>query len=145
MFMYRRGPHRIWLCISAGCDDIADVGTMSAVACSAAVVAAAGVKDVWRMVVGRLAKMLLLGMDVLGRRVGREEKDLIQTVSRPSSLPLADYAELNRVTTDLERLGCLATSRTAVRRDCANRRDMVAGFWVAAGAPTSASCGRDSG
>lgn len=79
--MYRRGPHRIWLCISAGCADIADLGTTSAGACSAAVVAVVGVKEVWRRVVGRLAKMLLVGMDVLGRRVGREEKDLIGIVS----------------------------------------------------------------
>lgn len=56
---------------------------MSAVAPSV-VAAAVGVKDVWRRVVGRLAKMLLGGMDVLGRRVGREEKDLIATVSRRS-------------------------------------------------------------
>lgn len=84
MFMYRRGPHRIWLCISAGCADIADVGTISAGACSAAAVAVVvGVKDVWRRVVGRLAKMLLVGVDVLGRRVGREEKDLVKrTISQ---------------------------------------------------------------
>lgn len=84
--MYRRGPHRIWLCISAGCADIAYVGTISAGACSAAVVAVVGTKDVWRRVVGRLAKMLLVGMDVLGRRVGREEKDLVGAVSGRSQL-----------------------------------------------------------
>lgn len=87
--MYRRGPHRIWLCISAGCADIADVGTRSAGACSAAVVAVVGTKDVCRRVVGRLAKMLLVGMDVLGRRVGREEKDLVETVSGRSQLQSA--------------------------------------------------------
>lgn len=77
MFWYRRGPHRIWLCRSAGCADIADVGTISATVPSAATVDAVGVvKDVWRRVVGRLAKMLDAGVDVLGRRVGREEKDL---------------------------------------------------------------------
>lgn len=80
MFSYRRGPHRIWLCWSAGCADIADVGTISAAAAavvvSMVVVVAVGVKHVGRRVVGRLAKMLAGDEAVPGRRVGKEEKDL---------------------------------------------------------------------
>lgn len=122
MFMYGRGPHRIWLCRSAGCADIADVGTRSAVACSEVV--AVGVKDVWRSVVGRLAKMLV-GVDVLGRRVGREEKDLGAT-SAVYIICKAQMSQNRKRRTDLAKLGCLATSRTAVRRDCAKKRRDIA-------------------
>lgn len=83
MFMYRRGPQRI--CepapASAGFDVIAVLGTTSAVAAptgsAVVVVAAAGVKALGmrRPAAGLRAKMLG-DAAMLGRRVGREEKDL---------------------------------------------------------------------
>lgn len=87
MFIYRRGPQRIWLPMphSAGCDVIADLGTISAVAAS--VVVAVGVKVVvWRRVVGLLLKMEVVGMHAFGRREGREEKDLPDRAKQSISL-----------------------------------------------------------
>lgn len=86
MFIYRRGPQRI--CeptpASAGFDVIAVLGTTSAIAAAAptvsavAPVAAAGVKapGIRRPAAGLRAKMLA-GADMHGRRIGREEKDLV--------------------------------------------------------------------
>jgi hypothetical protein len=87
MFMYRRGPQRI--CepapASAGCDVIAVLGTTSAISdpatASAApvVVACVGEKAVVgarRPAAGLRAKMLGCA-DMPGRRIGREEKDLL--------------------------------------------------------------------
>lgn len=96
MFMYRRGPQRI--CeptpASAGCDVTAVLGTMSAVAAppptasAAPVVVATGVKALGMRspAAGLLAKMLG-GADMPGRRIGREEKDLVGCVVRQSGIP----------------------------------------------------------
>lgn len=96
MFMYRRGPQRI--CeptpASAGFDVIAVLGTTSAVAPpSAAVSAAAAVADgvkalgMRRPAAGLRAKMLG-DAAMLGRRVGREEKDLVGNAVRQSEIPI---------------------------------------------------------
>lgn len=84
MFMYRRGPQRI--CeptpASAGCDVTAVLGTTSAVAPTASVVAAVvGVKALGarRPAAGLRAKRLGCA-DRPGRRAGRDEKDLGVTV-----------------------------------------------------------------
>lgn len=76
MFMCRRGPHRIWLCISAGWADMALVGMRSA-ASAAIGDEDTGVKRDWKRadVVGLLEKTGE-GCMVDGRRPGREEKDL---------------------------------------------------------------------
>lgn len=77
MFVARRGPHRICVAPSAGCAVIADLGTTSDAAVSADSPVVVGVKVVvWRRVVGRRLKMLAPLLGKLGRRVGREEKDL---------------------------------------------------------------------
>lgn len=88
MFMYRRGPQRI--CeptpASAGCDVIAVLGTTSAIADDPPPTAASAPTAVGPIVVaalgarsptvGLLVKMLG-GADMPGRRIGREEKDLV--------------------------------------------------------------------
>lgn len=95
MFMYRRGPQRI--CeptpASAGFDVIAVLGTTSAIsppnaAASVAAAVADGVKALGmrRPAAGLRAKMLD-GADMPGRRVGREEKDLVGNAVRQSEIP----------------------------------------------------------
>lgn len=89
MFMYRRGPQRI--CepapANAGCDVIAVLGTTSTIAddppptAASATAAAVGPIVVAALgarspAVGLLAKMLG-GAERPGRRIGREEKDLV--------------------------------------------------------------------
>lgn len=85
MFMYRRGPQRICepMPASAGCEVTAVLGTTSAAAESAVVVVAAvGVRALgMRPAAGLLVKMPA-GADRPGRRIGREEKDLIVCVYR---------------------------------------------------------------
>lgn len=77
MFMAFRGPQRIWEAMphSAGLEVIALLGTTSAISAAVEVCVGAG----WNSsVVGLLLKMEDVGeKDVLvGRRGGREEKDL---------------------------------------------------------------------
>lgn len=94
MFMYRRGPQRI--CdpapASAGFDVIAVLGTMSATAVAptasaVVVVAAAGVKALgMRSPAAGLRAKMLGGAAMLGRRVGREEKDLLGNAVRQSDV-----------------------------------------------------------
>lgn len=80
MFMYLRGPHRIWEARphSAGWEVMDVLGTTSAAGPAAAAVRGLVVVGGWRrvVVVGRLLKTGEEGDDVLGRRRGREEKDL---------------------------------------------------------------------
>lgn len=86
MFMCRRGPHRIWEARphSAGLDVMDVLGTMSATAAIAfsALSVVAVVLEGWSklaaIVVGLLLKMgeVVGENDVLGRRRGKEEKDL---------------------------------------------------------------------
>lgn len=94
MFMYRRGPQRI--CepapASAGFDVIALLGTTSAVAAAptasaVVVVAAAGVKALgMRGPAAGLRAKMLGDAAMLGRRVGREEKDLVGNAVRQSEI-----------------------------------------------------------
>lgn len=83
MFMYRRGPHRIWEARphSAGLEVMDVLGTMSAAAAEASAlsVVVVGWSKLVVIVVGLLLKMEeVVGEEaVLGRRRGREEKDLV--------------------------------------------------------------------
>lgn len=126
MLRHLRGPHRICVCTSAGCDVIADVGTTSAaveVEVEVEVNVGVGVKSavVCRRVVGLRLKMVLSGR--AGRRRGREEKDLWRaSVRSRGDQGLAGQANLVR------QPGCRETSRTAARTAgwVRKRRDMTA-------------------
>lgn len=97
MFMYRRGPQRI--CepapASAGFDVIAVLGTTSTAAAAptasaAAAPVAAGVKPPGaRMPAAGLRAKMLAGADTHGRRIGREEKDLVWCTVGQSEAPHA--------------------------------------------------------
>lgn len=129
MFMYRRGPQRI--CeptpTSAGFDVIAVLGTTSAAVvaptASAVVVgaAAAGVKALGmrRPAAGLRAKMLG-DAAMLGRRVGREEKDLVGNAVRQSEIPTLSRGQEHGGRTSswwvvVRHLGRLRGARTAQR------------------------------